>query len=192
MRKPGCSKCEKSAKECPGYRNLSDILFRDESKRIVRKIRKDEQSRSSPSHTAMTTSVAISEKPSNDNLVSMTLVQLCQPVNELGANFFFSKYTFNESPFAGDYHEWLTRSYVDENHVLRAAIEAVGTAALSNVYYAPHIASNSQERYCNALAAINQALGDPVEAVADTTLMAIILLGLFEVFAVPVPSKCPS
>jgi hypothetical protein len=109
------------------------------------------------------------------------LVQLCQPVNELGANFFFSKYTFNESPFAGDYHDWLTRSYFDNGLIIQAAIEAVGTAALSNVYCAPHLASASQERYCNALAAINRALSDPTEAIADTTLMAIILLGLFEV-----------
>jgi hypothetical protein len=59
-------------------------------------------------------------------------------------------------------------------------MEAVGMAGISNVYYAPHVLSKSREHYGRALAALNHALKSPVEAVADTTLMAVILLGMFE------------
>ena len=106
-----------------------------------------------------------------------------QPINELGANFFFAKYTFKERPFSGAYHDWLTQSYVEyqPNHILRTAIEAVGLAGLSNVFHAPDIASKAKAQYCEVLAGMKQTLNDPVQAIADTTLMAVILLGLFEV-----------
>ncbi|KAK3382105.1 hypothetical protein B0T24DRAFT_672118 [Lasiosphaeria ovina] len=53
-------------------------------------------------------------------------------------------------------------------------------ASISNVFYAPHVASKAREQYGRALAATNQALGDPVESAADTTLATVILLGYFE------------
>jgi hypothetical protein len=102
-------------------------------------------------------------------------------LKEHGANFYFAKYTLNEDPFSGDYHDWLAQAYSSGGQALRGAIEAVGMAGISNVYYAPHIFSKSRQQYCLALAAVNHALGDPVIAVTDTTFMAVILLGMFEV-----------
>jgi hypothetical protein len=101
-------------------------------------------------------------------------------LKEHGANFYFTKYTLNEDPFSGDYHNWLAQAYSSGDQALRGAIEAVGMAGISNVYYAPHVFSKSKEQYCQALAALNHALGDPVIAVADTTFMAVILLSMFE------------
>jgi hypothetical protein len=69
--------------------------------------------------------------------------------------------------------------------VLRTAIEAVGLAGLSNTLYAPHLAARAQDRYGKALAGLDGALQDPCIATRDTTLMAVILLGLFEVSDAP-------
>lgn len=108
---------------------------------------------------------------------------LSQPIDELGANFFFANYSLNEPPLSKGYHSWLTGMYRAEgtNYALRAAIEAAGMAGISNISYAPGVASRSKECYGRALAATKQALSDPVESVADTTLLTVILLGLFEV-----------
>ena len=167
-------------------------MFRDESERIIRKARQIEQSKS----TLIQESLPISPRsptssvpPSESNSLTSSLYPisishpLSQPINELGANFFFAKYTFNEPPFPSDYHDWLNQSYFKDgpNHALRAAIKAVGMAGMSNVFHAPHIASKSKEQYCEASAAMKQALNDPVQAIADTTFMAVILLVLFEV-----------
>lgn len=73
------------------------------------------------------------------------------------------------------------QSYSEDGHVLREAIEAVGMAGISNVSDAPDVASKSKRQYGRALASLNQALKDPTQALADTTLMAVILLGLYEV-----------
>lgn len=54
-------------------------------------------------------------------------------------------------------------------------------AALANVFHAPDVASKSKKQYSTALMATKKALSDPVLAVADETMMAIILLGQYEV-----------
>ena len=105
----------------------------------------------------------------------------CPPIGELGASFFFAKYTFNEHPYANDYHDWLLESYSSEGDALSAVIQAVGIAGISNVSYTPHIVAKSNEQYCKALSAVNEALCDPTRAITDTMLMSVILLGWFEV-----------
>lgn len=161
-------KCQKSKTQCPGYRNLHEVVFRDESERIVRKARQIKQSK-----PTLAPSLPSSSIPH----------PLSQPIKELGANFFFKKYTLNEPPFTNDYNDWILRSYLedDSNHVLRAVINAVGMSGMSNVFHAPHVAVQSKKQYCEALAALKVTLNDPVQAIADTTLLAVILFGLYEV-----------
>ncbi|KAH7127838.1 hypothetical protein B0J13DRAFT_564610 [Dactylonectria estremocensis] len=217
QRKPACLKCEKSKVECPGYRDLDKVLFRDESERIIRKARQLDQPqpgsvlhvapgsfRNSIHHStkeqrsqlrpglAQEITPEPSSGPENDGLIlghssptpsPPALYISCppsQPVDKLGVSFYFAKYTFNEAPFGGEYHDWLAQSYSEDGSVLQAAIDAVGMAGISNVSYAPRVASRSKERYAKAIAAVNKALRDPVQVVADSTLMAVILLGLYE------------
>lgn len=102
------------------------------------------------------------------------------------ANFFFTKYTFLEPPFSKDNIGWLARSYLEDvaNPVLRLVIEAIGMSGISNVFHAPNVASKARKQYCTAMAAMKQSLDDPIQAVADTTFMAVMLFGLFEVLPV--------
>ena len=169
-------KCEKSVTQCPGYRNLDQVIFRDESERIIRKVRERESTAILTQETVAMTAGISPHSPSIP-------CPLSQPINELGVNFFFAKYVSNEPPFASNYRAWLTQSYIEArpNHVLRAAIEAVGMAGLSNVFYAPQVESKSKAQYCKALAAMAQALSNSAQAIADTTFMAVILFGLLEV-----------
>lgn len=108
---------------------------------------------------------------------------LSQPTNEIAAHFFFANYACDEPPFSKSYLVWLIQMYCEDcpSHALRAAIEATGMAGISNVFYAPNLASKAKEHYGRALAATKLALSDPVESVADTTLMTVILLGIFGV-----------
>jgi len=167
-------------------------MFRDESERIIRKVRQIKQSNLVLIQETRTTSPGPSQSSASTSESKSLTSSLCpisisyplsQPVNDLGANFFFAKYTFSEPPFSSDYHAWLTQSYFEDgsNHILRPAIEAVGMAGISNVSHAPKVESKSKEQYCKALAAMKQALNNPVQAIADTTFMAVILFGLFEV-----------
>ena len=174
-------------------------MFRDESERVIRKARQSARNARQIEHSgSISTQDGLTSSPSSAKsggvwfdiypiISSQSPVSifypLCQPISELGANFFVTKYSLNEPPFSTDYHDWLTRSYFEDgpNDVLRASIEAVGMAGIANVFHTPQVASKSKQRYCEALAALRQALDDPVQAIADTTFLAVILLGLFEV-----------
>jgi len=104
-------------------------------------------------------------------------------INELGAQFFFNTYTFDGPPYSATYLSWLSEAYREDRprHALREALQAAGMAGMSNVWRDSSAASTAKTQYCRALAATNLALRDPEEAIQDTTLMAVILLGAFEV-----------
>lgn len=103
-------------------------------------------------------------------------------VKDVAAGFYFTNYTFVAPPLSTEYNEWLTEAYQNDrpSGILRSIIDAVGLAALANIYYAPQIATISKEKYCHALSSMRSALQDPVVAKEDTTFMTVILLGLYE------------
>lgn len=195
--RPVCKRCERSGLHCPGYRDLVEIVFRDETKRIIGQVSRQQGWRSdaneeccfrsrAPSTSASSLASASISRSIVGNRTSLHGIPsrpLSQCVQDLAVNFFFTTYTYSDPPFFRDYRDWLSRCYHDHvNDVLRAALEAVGLAGLSNVSAgAEVIARQSRKRYCRALICMKDALNDPVRTVADTTLMAVMLLILFEV-----------
>lgn len=66
-----------------------------------------------------------------------------------------------------------------EEHLL-ASMSAVGLANFSNSVHAPEIMVRARRDYVNALQLTNAALRSPTEAKKDSTLFAVMLLGIFE------------
>ena len=185
-----CLRCERSDIQCPGYRDLDEVTFRDESAKISKRLCPVEYS--SGLQIQATCSKSLQTGPSGSRsrfrasqLRSTSIPHsLCPAIDDLGANFFFAKYSFNEEPFFSGYHDWLAKSYLEDkhSHVLRPVVEAVGLAGLSNIFYTAQFESKSKQQYCTSLAALKQVLNDPAQVAEDTTLMAVILLILFEVY----------
>ncbi|OCT53923.1 hypothetical protein CLCR_10644 [Cladophialophora carrionii] len=203
-RKPACLRCEKSKTPCPGYRDIAEVMFRDESAKVSQKFGAAEQPESYLTRNAIIESSQTeapssrlslrTHRPKHDSIPR----PLSVPTSNLGASFFFAKYTFDEEPFFGGYHAWLAHAYLEDKpgNVLRAAIDAVGLAGLSNLSYASKLESKSKEQYCNALTALKQLLVDPTRVTENGTLMAVLLLILFEVYqgtspALPKPHSLP-
>lgn len=124
---------------------------------------------------------AVSRSPTSTVSDSVSRA-LFPPINEIAAHFFVANYVYDKPPLSEAYQLWLTDIYLEAstNHTLRAAIEAVGLAAISNISYAPQVAVRSRYQYGRALAILKESLGDPAEAITDITLLTIILLGLFD------------
>lgn len=140
---------------------MGDVLFRDESARVVSRA----QSSYAPDMTQESIPGCLSHPP-----------------EDLGAQFFFTHFTCDEPPYSKEHHSWLLGLYYnDANQAFKAAVEAIGMVALANIYYAPEIASISKERYWRALVATQNALEDMDQSVADSTLMAVLSLGMYEV-----------
>ncbi|KAF4620230.1 hypothetical protein G7Y89_g14589 [Cudoniella acicularis] len=64
---------------------------------------------------------------------------------------------------------------------LRQAVTAIGLAGLANFWSAPNIMAKANGAYCSALRLVNSGLGNIEEAKSDQALVAIILLGLYEI-----------
>lgn len=80
-------------------------------------------------------------------------------------------------------YQYMSTIYANEpvGVPLRQAITAIGLAGLSNFWSAPNIMAKANSAYCSALRLVNSGLSNIEEAKSDQTLVAIILLGLYEV-----------
>jgi hypothetical protein len=80
-------------------------------------------------------------------------------------------------------YQYLSTIYVDQRVgiPLRQAIAAIGLAGLANFWKAPSIMAQANNAYCTALRLVNMGLGNIEEAKSDQTVVAIMLLGLYEV-----------
>ncbi|CAD6574885.1 MAG: hypothetical protein ASARMPRED_006961 [Alectoria sarmentosa] len=67
---------------------------------------------------------------------------------------------------------------IDDN--LSNCMKAVGLAALASAAHAPELIQQANKRYLSAIQLTNTALGSPVDVKKDSTLLAIMLLGVFE------------
>ncbi|KIW77983.1 hypothetical protein Z517_07816 [Fonsecaea pedrosoi CBS 271.37] len=198
--RPGCLKCARLKQKCPGYRNLDQVRIRDESDRVARRCRQEENS--SMVWASSQTAIASLQNNTPASRKEYLAISRQQPVtiarslspssHDLGANFFFVKYSPKDCTF-NNHHAWLTKSYFDQgpNNVLRKVIEAVGMAGLSNVFDASHIKSQARAQYSAALASMQKALHDPIQAVSDTTFMALMLLAFFETINCEALDRCP-
>lgn len=51
QREPGCGQCEKRQQQCPGYRNMVDLMFRDESSHVIKKAKAKQRRKIAGSRT---------------------------------------------------------------------------------------------------------------------------------------------
>lgn len=66
------------------------------------------------------------------------------------------------------------------NEGLIASMKAVGLAGFAHSSRAPSLMKNANYQYLKAIQATNRALGSPLLARKDGTLIAIMILGIFE------------
>lgn len=64
---------------------------------------------------------------------------------------------------------------------LEATVKAIGLASISKIHQLPRLKYAAALEYGKALLATNAALCDPILAKSDSTLTAVIMLGMYEV-----------
>lgn len=102
---------------------------------------------------------------------------------ERSISFFFGHYVFQAT--RGN-HEYLPALYAAELQVeldgpIRNIVIASGLASLANHVNESQLVLPARRYYGKAIALINQALAEPLNAKADRTLAAVLLLSIFEV-----------
>ena len=115
---------------------------------------------------------------SGQTIIKSVPRSLIQPVEARALSFFLSKYILG-SNFG--YLASFYSSHSDREEQLSACIEAVGLASLSNELGSLELSERARKRYVHAIQATNKALQDAVLARKDSTLIAVLLLSLYEV-----------
>lgn len=152
QRPSGCIRCEKSRRECPGYRDLSNLIFRNESTEVIRKAKAKAAPKSglaSPGSKDSTPSTAPAPPPSEQDIDnSLVLVRrndaptlqptisyysMAPSIDERATGFFFTNYIVDMGSRPG----YSAGYKVDDS--LLSCMKAVGLAGLSSASHAPEL-----------------------------------------------------
>lgn len=116
-----------------------------------------------------------STPPSDGEVVRYRSIS--SPIEDLARTYFMTDYIAT-SPF--DYLPKLCPYGLTGNDAMSASILAASFASLSLKISDPKLMKQARVQYASALCQTNQALSSPKLAVEDSTLAAVLLLGLFE------------
>ena len=192
-----CSQCIKSKRTCLGYRDLSDFFFRDETPATKLKATRTQHRASkvgstrTPQHHGSTTIPRPKHRTQNTGLSptipSITIPMALQESWQQAAICFFLPNFFEIRP-----HEESSRDFMihlpplytnaKPDSTLAAATSALALGALGGTTGRLELKSEAMKQYGIAMARMNRALVDPSQISNDSTLLSILLFGIFEDF----------
>lgn len=184
--RPACTRCVRANKPCSGYRDTSAMMFHDESSHVIRKAKAKghaDERQSSPSARSDNTE-ELSRQHSVSFIQSRTSTPLLmsrsvQPSPEsLAIGFFFSHFV---APGHLSYLKPLEATGLGRMKGIENIILACGLVTLANQLSLPQATSFARKHYVRALQSTKLALIDPGKLVEDETVMAVMLLSLYEV-----------
>jgi hypothetical protein len=188
----GCTQCKRAKRGCPGYRVLGDLLFRDESTNVARKVKAKEAKKQGQAALPQRSGSELSEEEDPNLEATPKIVQQQDPhlsglqlaptVDELATGFFITNYVVGDSAPAQRQLELIEEisRFGNFDNGLLSSMKAVGLAGIAHAANAPHLLKSARYQYVRAIQSTNATLRDPVEAKKDSTLMAILILGIFE------------
>lgn len=191
QRPEGCGQCKRTKRKCPGYRVLADVIFRNESDNVIQKFKAKEAKKMAAMSLASVPSPS-SQGSDCGSLESLELVMqmpapmvsygVAQPLEDQALLFFVANYVIScRGPVRGhlDYVADLYQTdYLPE--ALMSSMRAVGLAGYSHAVHAPSLMNQARHQYLRAIQLTNAALNSPTDVRKDATLMAIMILGIFE------------
>ncbi|PHH83439.1 hypothetical protein CDD83_2986 [Cordyceps sp. RAO-2017] len=240
QRMPNCGQCEKRRHDCPGYRNIIDLMFRDESNHVIKRatstrkrLKKTRNGsdplplgpvtpptpvrqspsvpppsivmirhpkpflgalRSGPSHddfsTGRTDDAVLFRRDARDRLGRRAVdipYALTTSLRERGVAFFFARHVATDhgcyQNYDFIYDVWkppFSLDMAESGDPILASMAAVGLIGLSKLTRCPETMLRARQSYGVALHLANRALRDPLEAVTDGTMLAVLILGTFE------------
>jgi len=166
-------------------------MFRDESKTLsVKRQRIIDSKKSCPiSKKAEKVSgakdvVEISKSLSVCKPTAPTLsIELGNSAEDQATCFFFRNYVSEENEYHNGYFQYLSDIYATESigSAMVESVTSLGMAGLSNFWHSPNIMAQATAKYNSALRLVSSRLRNVEEAKSDQTLIAVMLLGLYEV-----------
>ncbi|KAI9642504.1 hypothetical protein NHQ30_009309 [Ciborinia camelliae] len=189
---PSCSQCVRASRICTGYRTESDMMFRDQTQHYANKRRIEKESQMVPSRRKTKASTATAEIPIDPQLTDEWMMQpvaqttpftleLSTSSAEQATCYFFRNYVLEDNSSSGSF-QYLHDIYGNEliGPALADSIESLGMVGLANFWKASDLKLHANRKYNSALRLVSSRLRNEEEARADQTLVAVMLLGLYE------------
>ncbi|KFY44128.1 hypothetical protein V494_01614 [Pseudogymnoascus sp. VKM F-4513 (FW-928)] len=192
--KPTCTQCRKSRRECPGYKDDFDLVFRNETQATEKRAKKPtskarKAASQAPSNRQWNSNAAppVAGNPNSALVPSSTPAQvpttLSIPVEQVASHYFFTNFVATSDNGASigltDYIIPLANASQSNKH-LSLAFSAASLAAFGNRPSGKALLTKAQEQYSKAIRHVNYALRDPVLQKTDETLASVMLLGMYE------------
>lgn len=210
QKRPSCSQCIRSGKECYGYRDALSMMFKDETAVVAKKAEKryevlaqqhsssepseGQRSRASSSKASPVTwtdsetqllkpPVSFSRYPTPESMTR----EITPSIEDQAIGFFISNHVSQPALVPRGQYEWLLEALSQPGceEILRSSANAASLAGLANSTKNPIIMAKARAAYGSALRMTNSALSVKQTAVKDSTLMSVIMLGLYESIAFP-------
>jgi hypothetical protein len=175
-------------------------MFRNESTDVVRKAKAKEAKIKQGSIRSSTTSSLVSSPadafvPEPENFFEIVRPEdhhfptflpptfsIAPTIEERATGFFFSNFVIGVQGPTRGHLDHLENVYntddMDDN--LLASMKSVGLAGYSHAVHAPQLMKDARQEYMKALRLTNLALRSPRDVKKDSTLLAIMILGIFE------------
>ncbi|QKX53699.1 uncharacterized protein TRUGW13939_00779 [Talaromyces rugulosus] len=196
LTEPSCLQCQRARFSCPGYRNLMELNFRDQSQDVVQKAHTKIESRIS-SAKWKSQDLRYKRLPSTSSDSNPNRNQKWQIGHALSTSpsdqsicVFLHNYAPDDSVVMKVH---LTTSQITSQanscKAVRCAISAIGLAVIANTTCQPSLLAEARGEYATALHLTNMALKNERMSLEDTTLSSVILLGMFEVMAGAAPKS---
>ena len=193
--KPTCLQCQKSRRQCPGYKDDFDLVFRNEtqaterrarrsinSKRIKLKLEQRSQTRNNADSALVSGSAVQRELVSASSRYIPSTPNT--PIEHQAAHYFLSNFVLNpRTETSRGFLTFVIPLIKNEppDTQLSTSFAAVALAAFGNRPSSRALLPIAGGYYSKALKRINAALKDPITAKSDQTITSVLLLGLFEV-----------
>lgn len=168
MLRPGCSQCRRANIECGGYRDAFSLRLRDQTSLAARK-----------THERIVRSRSPAPKIESDKKISMNALitrELPDTPETLALSYFMHIYA---PTGAFEYLVDVSATYLTTGS-LGDALLAPSLLLFAQNLRLPSVQSLAQSHYARALRSTNSALSSPDLATSDSTLLAVLLLSLFE------------
>ena len=196
--RPICQRCIKSKRACLGYKDVKGFFFRDDTEAVERKaIASQVRATKQASHESSKALVirqhddpssSCSSPQSDIDFISSSLPQCPE---DSAVCYFMTNYVMRSRhpETSRGFMEHLLPFYVSSSSNSPLSFATTATALYAHRELIPGTAARSAARaravanYVEALRLINLAIQDPKEAKSDSLLMAVLLLGLYEVSA---------
>lgn len=124
--------------------------------------------------------------PPTTSAASVIPQPLSPSIEEQATCFFVQNYIWEDFSSSRGYFHCLPTIYraLPETSAVTHAVVSIGLAGLANTMKSGKVLTKATRRYSLALSSVNAALQDVEKAKEDQTLIAVMLLGLYEVTSV--------